>query len=208
MRFSPAKFNRHLDHIGQTFSWRKASTCPCVNPLSGAARPGCPHCDGKRIIWAAAVDGKAGVAGQKTQREWAQFGLYQGGDVVLTIQESSPLYAMGQFDRVVMLNSTDSFSLPLVRGQNDRIQGQVQQITRVFWIDGDDIVDGPLPDLTTGGVLSWTIGGPPAGQQYTVDGIRNSEYFCFGPYPSDRMMHHGARLPRRVVLRQFDLLGR
>jgi len=154
------------------------------------------------------VPGSAGVAGQKTQLEWAQFGLYQGGDVVLTIPESSPLYEMGQFDRLVMLNSTDNFSLPLVRGQNDRIHGHIKKIDRVFWIDGDAIVEGPLPDLAENGTLSWSVGGPPAGRQYSVDGTRCSEYFIWGPFPSDRMMHHGARLPRRVVARQFDLFGR
>lgn len=136
-------------------------------------------------------------------------GLYVAGDAVLSVPENSPLYGIGQFDRVVMLNSTDPFSTIKVRGKDDQLTVTVETIARVFWLDQNSVVvEGPLPAVSADGVLSWVINGPPAGTQYTVEGTAFSEYFCFGPFSSDRNEHHGARLPKKSVLRKFDLFGR
>lgn len=210
MRLNPSAFNAWMNNIGQEFLWRKAYRCPCVNPLSGAAAPNCPQCGGKSWLWAAPVAAIAGMASQGTQLKWAQFGLWQEGDAVMTIQESSPLYEAGQFDRVVMLNSTDYFSLPLVHGDpTERLFVQVEAITRVFWLDvNGNIVEGGIPTVGAGGTLTWATGEPPLGTTYSITGTRFSEYFIYGPYPSDRNEHQGARLPKRVVIRSFDLFGR
>lgn len=228
MRLSPGAFNRFMTHIGQQFSWRKAYDCPCVNPHSGAALPTCKNCNGTGRTWVAAVSAVAGAAGAKIQREWAQFGQWESGDIVLTIPESSPMYDMGEFDRVTMLNGDTQFSMNLVRGQDDKIGFPVVSVSRVFWYDeNEDSVEAGIPSISGDGSLSWTpvdmivnelampIGGeiepsgePPAGKTYSISGNKRPEYYCFGPFPSNRMMHQGARLPRLVVLRRFDLLGR
>lgn len=210
MRLSPAAFNRHLDHMGQKVFWRKAFACPCRNPNSGAADARCPHCGGKGQMWSAGADGVVGITGSKTQREWAQFGTYESGDSVVSIPENSPLYQMGQFDRVALLNASEQFSLPLVHGApTERLAGRIEAVSRVFWLDDKkEIVEGGIPVVDESGALSWAIGAPPAGRQYTVSGSRYLEYFVFGPFPSNRNMHQGARLPRLVVLRRFDLWGR
>ncbi|MEX3764469.1 hypothetical protein [Paraburkholderia phenoliruptrix] len=210
MRLNPAAFNAHLNSIGQNFKWRKAFHCPCVNPHSGAAAPSCPQCGGKGRIWNAPLDAVAGIAGQKVQLAWAQMGLWQDGDCVVSVPENSPMYEMGQFDRVTLLNSTVYFSSVLVRsGQNERIMGAVEKVTRVFWLDqGKNIVEGGIPTVGADGTLTWSSGAPPAGVQYSVTGTKFTEYFCWGPYPSNRMEHQGARLPKRVILRSFDLYGR
>lgn len=212
MRLNPAAFNAHLNFIGQRFTWRKADRCPCRNPHSGAAKPGCPQCGGKGVLWAAAVPTVAGMAGQGVQRQWAQFGQWQNGDAVVTIPSDSPMYAMGEFDRAVMLDSTDYFSLQLTRGDSqERIHEPVEKVARVFWLDGAGaLVEGAVfPAIGADGTLTWPAdGAPPLGTTYTIGGTRYSEYFCWGPFPSDRNEHSGARLPKRVVLRRFDLFGR
>lgn len=212
MRFNPGAFNSWLGNIGQQFTWRKAYSCPCVNPHSAAAKPNCPQCDGKGQIWVSAVPAVAGMAGQKVQREWAQYGLWQSGDAVVTIPENSPMYEMGQFDRVIMLNSTDYFSRVLTSGsQTERVSDPVEKIDRVFWLDAQsNIVEGSIPTVNADGTLTFPVGGinPPAGTQYTITGTRFSEYFCWGMFPSDRNEHQGMRLPKRVVLRRFDLFSR
>lgn len=210
MRLSPAAFNAHLNHMGQKFKWRKAFRCSCVNPYSGAATPGCPQCGGKSWLWAAPVPAVAGVASQQIQVRWAQFGLWQDGDMVVSIPESSPMYEMGQFDRVLMLNSTDHFSLPLAHGDpNEKLFEPIEKITRVFWLDQDGaIVEGGIPTVNPDGTLTWTTGAPPPGVGYSISGTRYSEYFCWGPLPSDRNEHQGARLPKRLVMRRFELFGR
>lgn len=209
MRLNPAAFNAHLEHIGQSYEWRKSFACPCVSPHSGAAKPGCPQCGGRGRIWSAAVAGVAGMAGAKVQRTWAQFGGYENGDVVVTIGSNTPMYEMGQFDRVLARNNTDVFSTVLTKGQGDRLFGSIRDVSRVFWLDGDgDIVEGGIPSVSSTGALTWASGAPAAGTQYTINGTRFAEYFCWGAYPEDRNEHQGAALPRRVVLRKFDLFSR
>lgn len=156
MKLSPAKFNRFMNHIGQRCSWRRAYDCPCINPHSGAALHNCEFCGGKGQTWADPVEGVAGLAGHRVQREWAQFGIWESGDLVVTIPESSPLYAMGQFDRVTMLNATDRFDLTLTRGQNDTLNFPVAAVERVFWLDeNDDVVEGVIPTIAADGSVTW-----------------------------------------------------
>ena len=210
MRLNPVAFNRHLDHMGQSFKWRKAYTCPCRNPHSGAALDGCPRCFGVGTFWGPAVDAKAGVANQTVTKQFAQFGQWELGDAVFSIQENSPMYDAARYDRLLMLNSTDGFSLPLVRGANDRVDMPVQKVDSVFWLDADGltIVEGGIPTVGVGGVLTWASGEPPEGQQYSISGTRFTEYFVFEKLPSDRGEHYGARLPRRLLARRFDLFNR
>lgn len=210
MHLNPAAFNRHIAHMGQRVVWRRAAACPCRNPNSGASDPRCPHCAGKGHMWTLGTNGVVGITGTKTQREWAQFGTYESGDSVVTIPGDSPLYDMGQFDRVVLLNATEQFSIPLTHGaQTERLIGRIEKVSRVFWLDDKkQIVVGGIPVVEDNGDLSWPENPPPEGRQFTISGSRFLEYYCFGAFPSSRNAHQGARLPRLVVLRRFDLLGR
>jgi hypothetical protein len=150
------------------------------------------------------------VASQATVKKYAQFGLWQSGDALFSIPENSAMYNAGRFDRMTMLNSTDRFDLGLVRGSNDKVLLPVEKFERVFWldIDGFAIIEGGLPTVDLNGVLTWAAGEPPAGRQYSISGTRYSEYFVWEQLPSDRGEHHGARLPRRVQARLFDLFGK
>jgi hypothetical protein len=210
MFLNAAAFNKHLEHMGQKVSWRKAFACPCRNPTSEASDPKCPHCSGKGYLWDPAHDSVVGIAGSNIQRQWAQFGLYQSGDSVVSIPENSPLYEMGQNDRVVMLNATEHFSQTLIHGHpTERLTGTVESIIRVFWLDAQKkLIQGGIPTVADNGRLTWDSLEPPAGTQYGVSGVKFSEFYCWGNYPSNRNEHQGARLPKRVVLRKFDLWGR
>jgi hypothetical protein len=212
MRLSPTAFNSFLAAIGQQYAWRKSYACPCGDPHSGAAKPSCPLCLGKGRQWAAPVNGVAGMSGAKTQREWAQFGVYEGGDVVVTVGSDSPMYAIGQFDRVTALNATNGFCVVLTRGaQVERLLMTVATIDRVFWLTADGVttVEGGTPVVAENGALSWPEGeAPRAGVKYTVSGTRFIEYFCYGDFASNRNAQSGSLLPKRVVLRDFDLFKR
>jgi hypothetical protein len=209
MKLSPAAFNAHLNHLGQDFTWRKAYACPCVNPHSGAAKPNCPHCDGKGRLWDAPAVGKAGIVGRDQLRKFAVIGLWDQGDIMLSIPSDSPLYAMGQFDRVTATNRSEQFSMNFVRGLNDRIRHVIIAIERVFWIgSGDVLVEGNIPAIGADGTLTWADGAPPPNTTYSITGRRRPEFFCFNEIPADRPLHFGEPLPRRVVLRRFDLFGR
>lgn len=211
MQLNPAGFNKLLNNLGEWFAWRQSFACPCVNPNSGAPLAGCPHCFGKGRAWVATpTRARAGVASSSTQLKWAQMGMWVSGDMVLSIPEDSPLYDISQFDRVAPETNAQDFSMPLVRGATkERVNGPVLSVSRVFWYDGQDTVEGGIPIVAADGTLTWPNGGePPQGKTYSISGQRTSEYFCFGAFANDRFKHAGARLPKLMVLRKFDLFGR
>lgn len=213
MQFNQAAFNDHIANMGQSMLWRRAAVCPCVSPQSRQPKPSCPHCRGKGQLWAAkGTRVVAGVASQKTQQQWAKFGLWAEGDSVVVLPENSPIYDIGKFDRVVMLNSTDPFSIVLTRNALDeRIMNPVASVSRVFWISPQGgIVEGGIPSISDDGVPTWAAGvaAPPERAQYSITGTEFVEYFHYLNYPSDRNQHQGMRLPRRVVLRRFSLFDK
>lgn len=214
MKFNAAAFDRHLANIGQRVTWQRAYACACVSPQSGAPDPKHALCSGKGRLWDAPILTVTGVANQETLAGWQQTGLWESGDMVLSIPQNSPLYEAGQYDRVVMLDSTDVFSQPLVRGAPaERLIFKVKEINRVFWLNPanrNQVVEGSVPVLADDGTLSWPggAGEPPPGTTYSVTGVKYSEYFIFDKYPSDRGEHSGMRLPKKLVARRFDLFNR
>lgn len=210
MLFDPGAFNDLLGGLGEYFQWRRASACPCINPDSGSPSKKCPHCFGKGKLWSAAQRVAAATASSSVQQQWAKFGRWETGDLVLSIPEDSPLYGIAMFDRVRCETSTDSFSTVLIRGgDGERLQVPVQCITRVFWFDGAGaIVEGQAPAVADNGALTWSAGAPPAGKPYTIEGVKFQEYYALEQFSNDRMKSYGMRLPRRMVMRKFDLWGR
>lgn len=213
MRFNPGAFDNFLTGIGQQVTWRRSFACACVNPASGAPDPKHTLCGGKGRIWDPPVATVTGVASQKVQMQWAQSGMWEAGDMVLSVPQISPLWEAGQFDRVTAMNSTDVFSQPFVRSApTERLLFQPASITRCFWLDPvtRGIVEGGRPVIGADGRPSWpgNVGEPPPGASYSLTGTKYSEYFIWGDLPSDRNQHSGMRLPRRVVARKWDLFGR
>lgn len=211
MRFKAAHFDRFLNNIGQQFVWRRAYACSCVTQAEGSADPKCQLCHGKGQQWVNPTPAVAASAGQKTQLQWAKMGMWQNGDMVMTVPQDSPLWDAGQFDRVTMLNATDRFSLPLKRGApTERVTFTVDKVDRVFWkapVTGE-LVEGGIPVFDANGRPTWTTGEPPPGMSYSVSGTRFSEYFLYTEFPRNRNMHSGMRLPKLIVLRRWDLMGR
>lgn len=214
MRLNPLAFNGLLSgNLAQRARWRSATLCPCVNPDSGSAAPGCPRCSGRGRVWAAPIECLVGVASTKDAAKYAQAFNMDTGDILLVVDESCPAYVAGLFDRVTMLNSTDRFSLALTRGSpQERIFGDVVSVDRVYWYTGDagqgDVVDGGRPLIGADGVLAWGVGAPPPGKSYSITGTKYEEYFSYLDYPTQRGQHQGARLPRRMPVRRFDVFGR
>jgi len=212
MRLNPARFNRHLANIGQEVRWRRSYACACVG-ISGQPDPKHKLCNGKGVLWAAPIDTYAGVSHQTLTPELAAAGNWDIGELVLTIQEASAMWEfIGKNDRVLLKNSTDVFSSALKRGSpTERILFSVKDFQRVFWLDPvtRNPVEGGLPQIDAMGNLSWPAGdGPPDGFPYSLTGMRFDEYYVFKNNPQDRGEHNGARLPKRVELKAFDLFNR
>lgn len=209
MQLSPAAFNQFLEKIGQSFDWRSAYACPCINPHSGSPDPSCPHCLGKGRFWSEPIAGTAGIVGQSQLKKFSQFGVWDDGDTLLSIPSDSPLYDIAQYDRVQAINRSEPFSINLIRGVNDSLRFAVLSLDRVFWLDkSKNLIEINVPEVGPGGTLIWGADRPPAQTTFSLTGRRVPEYFCYMDLPLDRPMHHGAKLPRRVVLRKWDLYGR
>lgn len=211
MELNPDWFNDQLDQMGQNVSWRRALACPCRDTHSGAARLGCPTCAGKGQFWPfPAVRCRTGLAGMKVARAFQQFGTWEDGDCIFTIPSDSPLYAIGEYDRALMLDSSEPFSEVLTRGELDRVFGQVQSIEAVIYLPTPTAapVFASRPSWDADGNLSWAAGAPPDGAQYTVRGRKRQEYYMFKELPQDRAHFGGLQLPRRVQMRRLDLFLR
>lgn len=213
MQLNPRAFDKFLSGIGQDVQWRRSYACACVSPSSGAPDPKHALCMGKGRLWDPPIATVTGIARQETLAEWAQSGLWESGDMVLSIPQSSPLWSAGQFDRVTMLNATDRFSLPLVRGApTERMMFTPLLVDRCFWLHPitREVVEGGIPVVDADGRPSWPggAGEPPPGVTYSLSGTKYVEYYVWGQFPSNRNQHQGARLPKRVVVRRWDLFGR
>ena len=185
MDLDPDAFNAFIDDMGQDVLWRQAAKCPCRNPESGAPTPGCPLCGGTRgVIWAAAVAATVGVTSMRVKREYAAFGLWESGDEVLTLPSDSPVYACGESDRVVMVNSSEPFQAILTRGNEDQLSYPVISIDQAFWRNaaGNALVDamdngGEMPTVAADGTVTWAVGqGPGSGVQFSLRGRKHQEY--------------------------------
>ena len=221
MILDPSAFNTFLEGMGQDVAWRRSHACPCLNPASGAAALRCVHCGGKGRLWEAPVDARFGTAGQDVQKTWANFGMYESGDQVVIVPSDSPAYGIGPFDRVLSKNRTEPFSMNLTRGVNESIQFPVESIEKVLFLEGEDLLEAPIPRVLRSGALDWGRDGPPLTPAdpvppgvpplqttYSVTGRRFSEWYVFQNSTFDRPHHAGRSLPRRVVLRRFDLYSR
>lgn len=209
MYLEPVDFNAFLAKMGQQVIWRKANLCPNRDPDSGMPVHTCRACT-NGYIWNAPITALLALTGQKIQRDWQRAGQYEKGDVVCTLPGDQPLYDMGEADRVLLIQTTIPFSFNRTNTGPQSLGFAPSAIDRVLWL-GDDqttIVDGKIPTWAADGTLTWKSGAPPAAVQYTITGRRNPEYFCYLDYPQDRAHHQGRPLPRKVVLRSFELFGR
>lgn len=208
MQLSPSAFNDFLGGIGQSFLWRRSFACPCINPHSGAPSMDCPVCAGKGQTWIDPIPCTAGIVGQSQLKKFAQFGEWNDGDTLLSIPSDSALYAAGVFDRVQAENRSESFSMNMIAGINDRVNFSVVSIERVAWINGTTLVDATIASINPDGTIVWGLNQPPSRTTFSISGRRRPEYYVYMDIPLDRPFHYGAALPRRVVIRRFDLFGR
>lgn len=213
MRFNAAAFDAFLGDggIGQDVEWRRSYACPCVSPTTGQPDPKHQLCAGKGRLWDAPLSTVAGVASQKVLAQWMQMGQWESGDMVMSVPQNSPMWSAGQYDRMTMVNTSETFSLPLTRGApSERLQFTPVSIERSFWLHPvtRNVVEGGVPTISDAGALVWGSGEPPPGTVYSLTGTRRNEFYIFGAFPDNRNQHQGMRLPKRLVARKWDLFGR
>lgn len=206
MRLVPDHFNALIGRAGQRVSWRPSRSCACRDPYSGSPDPSCEVCGGLGRVWDADVASVAAPSGVKVQRQWADFGMWMAGDVVVTLPGDQPVYAIAEGDRLALLDSTEPFSQVIPVG--GRMAGLVASLARCTYLLAGVEADAVLPTLDANGALTWPGNDGPGAVQVVLAGRRHPEYFAFSDFSQDRAHQMGDPLPRRVVLRRFDLWGR
>ncbi|HWY23758.1 MAG TPA: hypothetical protein VNX47_02500 [Nevskia sp.] len=214
MKLNPDAFNRFAGEIGQRVFWRRAHECPSRNPDSNQHNSACRACVNGRI-WETGECTHLALSGQKLQQAWASYGqsagLFEKGDVVCSLPSDVPLYGMGEYDRVAFIDSSEPFSIAYgVLQQSVKFKFTVTKVERLFWLDPtlSNVIDGTLPVVNSDGTITFGRVAPPANTAFTITGRRVPEYFCFADYPQDRAHFGGEPLPRKVILRPFDLFSR
>lgn len=159
------------------------------------------------MYWESSVEAKAGVVSRGQLKKFGEMSEWDSGDLLLVIQSDSKMYKIGQFDRVDTANRTEPFSVNIVNNFAQTVRFRIHSVDKVTWFDSDTLIVGAKPSVNRDGALSW-VTPPPAGVTYSISGRRYPAYYCYMDLPLDRPYHFGADLPRRVVLRRFDLFGR
>ena len=152
----------------------------------------------------------AGVQSMAAVKEWADFDVWESGDLMVTIGGDSAMYDAGQFDQVILAQSSEPFSLVMRVGRDDFFRWPVLQVDRGLRLGADGLAEQlPVPEVDDSGELVWPEGEAPAvNSQFSISGRRRPVYYLFKDLPRDRAHHSGRPLPRRVVVRAFDLFGR
>jgi hypothetical protein len=142
-------------------------------------------------------------------RKFADMEVLDAGDILLVLPSNESIYAIGEFDRIMLTQRTEPFSMAVVPSLHDILRFKPSAIDRVFWTDEEDaIIEGDIPTYDADGKLTWADGvsSPPADTVYSVSGRRHPEYFCYLSLPADRPNARGMPLPRRILARRMDLL--
>lgn len=191
--------------------WCKSTQCPCMDVTTLSADPQCPYCHGIGFTWETGIKTIVGLAGEKAQMKWLNSGLYEEGDLVCTIPEISVMWDdFGPYDRLIALNATHSFSRVFIKGHpTERLNVPVESIKSVYWRNAaGDVVNGVIPKVSSNGEITFPDEGkvPPYQTKYVMKGLTYSDYFIFRDIGANRNEHSGMRLPKKLVLRRFNLL--
>jgi len=149
------------------------------------------------------------LSGVKAKRQWAEFGQWENGDLLIVCPSDSPSFSAGWGDRFTLADTTESFSTVVVRTGTESVNFYNPVFDAAVYLDGNRNRVSLDPPNLVDGVLIWPSGAPPSGVRYTLTGRGGPEYYVFNEIPMSRTHHGGsADLPRRIVLRRLDLFGR
>lgn len=169
--FRPQEFDRTILQHGKRLVWRKAMLCPCVREESNQADLNCIDCDGSGFIYVDPLSIQAHMAAfSKNTRIYEKFGLWQSGEVQVTVQQA---YRLGYRDSLEMIDDLMSFDELIEKGDRrgrkanldpgtDSARYRIAHLTKALVRDGDKTLPlevGYHVEVTTDGHLKWTAPG-------------------------------------------------
>ncbi len=212
--FNVEELNASLNDLSQAARWEVASQCPCKSRRTGGADTQCLVCHGNGMTWDAATTCRIALQGMKSVKEFAMLGMWEKGDILVSLPSDSAAYECGEYDRFTLTDSRLRISQVLMRGAvSDALKyTAVISIEKIWGIYANARVDFTrgIDYTLVGNVITWLAPAStplPVGSQYTVVYVTHPQYYVYRDLVSDRP--HGSQdLPRKVHLRLMELFSR
>lgn len=224
-------FEDLINRRGRVVRWEEAMLCSCQSVQSGQANYNCKACHGTGRIYEAPIEGKAVVSDISASKQYANnIGVFQVGDALMSVPyrfpktnklgyntgefDLNPMYDIGDFDRVTLLDDFYKTSEVLVRGtalyarQADTLLHAVDiTVKKIIKADEDTgaIIEFiPEHDFEVdNNKIVWSEDSEDKlaiGESYTVVYKHRPTFVVFSNLPSPRYQD-GQFFPRKVVLR-------
>lgn len=212
--FNSALFDDEIAAHGARALWRRASVCPCLDPVRGVWRADCPYCrDG--TLYDLGSEIRVIAASRSRRDEVDVIGRRMEGRLTLTFPST---VLPGHFDLVTLLDAEmvvdNEF---LTRGEVDRLgrsrertRMPVVRVERCAVIQPDDSLlffeEGADFTIANGSEVAWVVGrGPAADSRYALRYVARPTFIVWSPMSRDE---GGNRQPYRVEAQRFDFWRR
>jgi hypothetical protein len=223
-----AHFEDLIFRRGKMVLWERAQRCTCWNADSGQPAVYCKACGGTGFLYDHPFQSKfILITGLNINKEQTQMGEVQLGDCIATVPyrtkviasnglisyPDNPLYEIGEWDKITLLDSEFKSNENLVRGTplfgrppDTLYHGMVTKVIRILQADPDTgVVTYYTPDVDyklNGNVIEWQSNGkqPAEGSQYSALYMHRPVYIVQNQLPQVRDQD-GQHFPKRVVLR-------
>ncbi len=208
--FDPDEFDAQLEAHGTPALWRRARTCPCVDPDTGAPNIECPYClDQPGTLWDDGVPITVFAPARRRKDLYNAAGHLLEGVVTLTFPTS---VTPGHLDWIELTAAECVVNREThKRGELDPLGRSAERLRfpDVLAVESIDAIVGGvlqtyLPDteFTVGfdASIQW-VTGPPAQTLYTVRYVARPVYVCWGPESRDE---GGAKQPTRCLAQRLD----
>jgi hypothetical protein len=228
------KYEQLIDRRGRPIMWEEAVMCTCWDFRSGQPLYSCRACNGKGYIYMEPVESNALVMSVNLSKDFQDMaGVFEVGDAVMTVPkhipkklynggydmsdiEDNPMYDIGLWDRVTLLDDEYKSSEILIKGipmdsrpadtlRNDKITG-VKSIQKYNKNTGEaTYYELGIDFAVQGSKINWIdmANSPSEGEQYSVVYFHRPIYIVTATLPKPRHQD-GQDLPRYVALRYLD----
>lgn len=219
VHFVAERFDDQLVLHGTPALWRRARTCPCLDPTTGAARIVCPFCrDLPGILWDTGESLTVLAATRRRRDDHDQLGLDLRGFTQFTFPST---ITPGHLDQLVLnvgvmvVNDEQH-----IRGDTDKLGRSTErfriypavsveyceaivtveaQQTLVQYAVGTDF------SVAEDGTITWLTDGPPAEATYTLRYTARPTFVCWSPMSRDE---GGTKQPYRCLVQRLDWFRR
>lgn len=225
------KFETLIQRRGRDVAWQEAIMCACWNLDSGQPSYQCKVCGGKGYTYEKAIIGRVVLTSITQNGDYEDMaGMFHIGDAVMTVPkrmwartaaggwnmrqyENVPLYNVGMYDLITVLDDDYKTSEVLVKGMpmymrpadtllNESVI-EIQHVRTVNPATGEQVVYKLGKDFVNdANVIRWKAGGkaPEEGAQYSVVYKHRPVFTVLTALPKPRYQDEQL-LPRYVALR-------